>query len=232
MPIELVVFDMAGTTIEDDNHVAAALQSAMKAAGYSITLGEANEVMGYPKPVAIRWLLEQKAGKAVVVDDTIVDHIHNTFVEKMIGFYQDSNTLSQKDGVLDTFRKLKEQGVKVALDTGFTRDIANTIFDKLGWKESEHFDISITSDEVANGRPYPDMIYRAMELLHIPETSKVAKVGDTASDMQQGSAAGCKYVIGITTGAYTAEQLSREQHTHLIRRIPEVLDIVCNNTHS
>jgi len=41
-----------------------------------------------------------------------------------------------------------------------------------------------------------------MKDLNIIDAHEVAKVGDTASDMQEGTSAGCKYVIGITTGAF------------------------------
>lgn len=54
----------------------------------------------------------------------------------------------------------------------------------------------------------------------------MAKVGDTVSDLQEGSAAGCRYVIGITTGAYSAQELSKENHTHLVERLRDVIDIV------
>ena len=50
---------------------------------------------------------------------------------------------------------------KVALDTGFTRAIADVILARLGW-DSTVVDASVASDEVERGRPYPDLIYRAM----------------------------------------------------------------------
>jgi phosphoglycolate phosphatase-like HAD superfamily hydrolase len=73
------------------------------------------------------------------------------------------------------------------------------------------------------------MIYKAMDLLEINSVSEVAKVGDTVSDLQEGNAAGCKYVIGVTSGSYTAEELSKEKHTHLVSHLSEVVDIVSGN---
>jgi len=64
-----------------------------------------------------------------------------------------------------------------------------------------------------------------MEISGVTDVKNVAKIGDTASDMQEGNAAGCGWVIGITTGAFSAEQLAKEEYTHLITKIPEVLSI-------
>jgi phosphoglycolate phosphatase-like HAD superfamily hydrolase len=65
-----------------------------------------------------------------------------------------------------------------------------------------------------------------MKDLNITSADEIAKVGDTVSDLQEGTSAGCKYVIGITTGAYTREALEPENHTHLVDDLLEVVDIV------
>ncbi len=226
MSIKLIVFDLAGTTVEDNQNVAEALQLALEDAGYKVSIKDINVVMGYAKPVAIRLLLEQSTGKHISIEDPLVEKIHQRFIKEIINYYENSENIKEKDDAGKIFRMLKDKGVKVALDTGFSRSIANVIFSRLGWEKDEHYDVSITSDEVENGRPYPDMIYRAMELLEISSTHQVAKVGDTLSDLQEGIAAGCKYVIGITTGSYTEEELKKEKHTHLVSNLRDVVDIV------
>ena len=225
MAIKLVVFDMAGTTVEDNNNVHGALVQGFAANNYSITLADANRVMGIPKPVAIRQLLDEKFAE-VEEKGTLVGKIHAVFLEEMISFYKNDASVKAKEGAEETFAALKAKGIKVCLDTGFSRDITDTILERLNWKGTGIIDHSITSDEVTNGRPYPDMIYKAMQDLHIESAEQIAKVGDTASDMHEGTSAGCKYVIGITTGAFSAEELAKEPHTHLITHLSEVVDIV------
>ena len=110
------------------------------------------------------------------------------------------------------------------MDTGFSRPIADAIIGRLGW--SDLIDASVASDEVERGRPYPDMIFRAMELTNVADVRNVAKVGDTASDMRQGTEAGCSWVVGVTTGAYSAAALQREPHTHLIEQLPELRSVL------
>jgi phosphonatase-like hydrolase len=222
--IRLVVFDMAGTTVEDKDSVQKALQSALKKADVTVDLQETMEVMGYPKPEAIRILLERKMKDVSEVRGELIDRIHRYFVEDMIEYYRTAPEVKEKTGVSQTFRILKENNITVALDTGFSRPIADAIINRLGW--AGKIDLSVTSDEVDNGRPYPDMIYKAMKLSGITDTSRVAKVGDTASDLQQGNKAGCRYVIGVTTGNFSREELQAFEHTHLIDQLPEILEIL------
>ncbi len=226
MSIELVVFDLAGTTVKDNQDVHKVLQKALSQIGVSISLEEANEVMGIPKPVAIRLLLEQK--EIFPITDKLVEEIHDAFVTEMIHFYQYDNSVGEKDGVSETFRKLKEYRIKVAVDTGFDRLITEALLNRLGWVQSALIDCSVTSDEVARGRPHPDMIYRAMTLTKVTDAKSVAKVGDTIFDLQEGNSAGCGLVIGVTSGAFRTEQLEKEKHTHLIAQIPEVVEILKN----
>ena len=68
-----------------------------------------------------------------------------------------------------------------------------------------------------------------MELTHVTDSKCVAKVGDTTSDLLEGNAAGCGWVIGVTTGAYTRSELLKEKHTHLIENVHEVLEIFSLN---
>ena len=223
MSIKLVVFDMAGTTVADDNDVAKVLRQAIAAFGCDVTIDDVNTVMGLPKPVAIQQLLEA-CGKPF--NNALIADIHELFAEKMMAHYRAYPGIAEKAGVRETFRQLKARNIKVGIDTGFSRCIADVVIERLRWRDDNIYDVSITSDEVPQGRPYPDMIYKAMQLTGISDVQEVAKVGDTASDLRQGNAAGCKYVIGVTTGAYSRDELLLEPHTHLIDQLDELLQIV------
>jgi phosphonatase-like hydrolase len=226
MAIKLVVFDMAGTTVEDKDNVHAALISAFKKNELSILREDANKVMGIPKPVAITQLLKNEFGISGTRLNDLVPKIHVAFEDEMIEFYRNDPSVKSKTNAEETFKQLKEKGIIVGIDTGFSRKIADVIINRLGWKKNRLIDLSVTSDEVVNGRPYPDLIFEAMKIAKIKSAIEVAKVGDTISDLQEGNAAGCKFVIGITTGAYTHKQLAKETHTHLIKDLKEVLDII------
>jgi phosphonatase-like hydrolase len=225
---ELIVFDLAGTTVKDNHDVHRALQKALASFGILVSIDDANTVMGMPKPVAIRTLMNLH-GDGREVTEELVQKIHKVFVDEMIHFYEEDPSVGEKDGVSETFRRLKESKLKVAIDTGFDRQITDSILRRLGWEDQHLIDASVTSDEVERGRPYPDLIFKAMELTHVTDSKCVAKVGDTASDLLEGNSAGCGWVIGVTTGAYSRTQLEKEKHTHLIENVHEVLDIFSLN---
>ena len=224
MLTELVVFDMAGTTVKDKNYVGIAFHEAMKSYGYEVAVEEINPIMGYEKPLAIRMMLEKHEIGKDRITDVLVNDIHSEFVERMINFYSTTNEIAPLPDVEETFAALKEDGIKIALNTGFSRDIADVIIGRLGWESK--IDYLIASDEVEHGRPYPDMIRKIMAELDIDSPEKVVKVGDTEVDINEGINAGCKYVIGITTGAFTREELLPYKPTHIIDNISEVLNIV------
>jgi phosphonatase-like hydrolase len=224
MSVQLVVFDLAGTTVKENFDVQRILKNAFAKARLEITIEQANKVMGIPKPVAIRQLLEQL--KHDSINDEIIRTIHADFVTDMIRFYEHDQSVQENAGVTETFKKLKQQGVKVVVDTGFDRPIVDALLNRMGWSANGLIDGSVTSDEVAHGRPYPDLIYRAMEITGVLDVKTVAKVGDTISDLQEGQAAGCGWVIGIASGAFSKSQLALVSHTHLIDQIPEILPIL------
>jgi phosphonatase-like hydrolase len=225
MKVQLAVFDLAGTTVKDERFVHKILQDALKKHEVDVSLNDVNEVMGIPKPTAIQKLLEKRYTGSRLVSLQWVEAIHQYFVKRMIDFYLKDGQVAEKEGVSETFAELKKMGVKIFVDTGFDRDIASPLLKRMGWQEKKLIDGVITSDGDIPGRPFPDMIYRAMKMSGVFFAQHVAKIGDTPSDLQQGTAAGCGWVIGVTTGAFSELQLKFEPHTHLIKEINEVLSI-------
>ncbi len=70
------------------------------------------------------------------------------------------------------------------------------------------------------------MILLAMQEQGITDAQQVLKVGDSIIDIEEGRNAGCRYSIGITTGAHTYEQLASARPDFIINDLIEVLLIV------
>ena len=64
--------------------------------------------------------------------------------------------------VEEVFEELQKRGIKIALNTGFTKVITDAIVNKLGWKTNPLINAVISSDEVQDGRPHSDMIKKIM----------------------------------------------------------------------
>jgi phosphonatase-like hydrolase len=217
MACKLVVFDMAGTTVQDGEGVVnRALRTALAGYGVTVTFDDVNEVMGLPKPDAIRRL---SRGYEVSVAKVYVE-----FENAMVDHYRRSPDVAAISGAEEVFAALRLAGIKVALDTGFARSIVDAIVERLGW--AELLDATVASDEVAHGRPQKDLVLEAMARTGITDVQTVAKVGDTPSDIQEGQAAGCGWVIAVTEGSHTLEQLAPYLPTHIVPNINHIPALV------
>lgn len=204
MITELVVFDIAGTTVRDPGKVADSFLAAFLERGIEVDRESVNHVMGYRKIEAIQMVLEHKN---IGASEFLVRDIHDLFEEKMLSFYMSCHDLSPLPNAETVFKWLHSKGVKVALNTGFTRNITEGILYRLQWKDSPLVDAVICSDEVPEGRPAPFMINELMSRFGIDKPNRVVKVGDTEVDIAEGRNALCGQVISVTTGAYTRAEL-------------------------
>ncbi|MDN3549707.1 HAD hydrolase-like protein [Mucilaginibacter aquaedulcis] len=226
MAIKLVVFDIAGTTVKDDHEVSKAFQAAMKKSGYEVEIAKIDPLMGYEKTLAIRKMLHEHEPDTALITDDLVNTIHKEFVQQMINFYQFEPGIEPLPHVEETLTALRAAGVQVGINTGFSRDIADTIVTRLQWREKGLIDHVVGSDEVELGRPHPYMIQKMMNEGGITDPLEVAKVGDTEVDVREGQNAGCRYVIGVTTGIFSRAELETYNPTHIIDDIAQVIDII------
>jgi len=226
MSVKLVVFDIAGTTVKDDHNVSKAFQAALKKYHYDVPLELINPLMGYEKNEAITQMLQLHETDKDKITGSLVDAIHREFVKQMISFYQFEPGIGPLPNVEETFVALHQMGIKIGINTGFSRDIADTIVHRLQWEERGLIDVVIGSDEVELGRPHPFMIRKIMDDCAIADPLEVVKVGDTEVDVREGQNAGCRYVIGVTTGIFTREELEPYNPTHIIDDIAQVIDII------
>ena len=122
-------------------------------------------------------------------------------------YYREDERVGPVDGAEETFHALRTAGVRVALNTGFSRVVLDEILMRLRWGgPAGPIDATIASDEVARGRPYPDMIDALRARLGGIAYTEVAKVGDTPIDLQEGTMARCGLVVGVLSGAHDREQ--------------------------
>lgn len=213
--IKLVVSDMAGTTVQDNGEVAVAFTAALADHGIEASAAQISAVRGASKREAIATLVAQRYG---VAEPARVEAVYASFKTQLQRvFTRDAKPVA---GAPETFAWLKAHGIKLALNTGFDRDITEILLDALKWRGVA--DTVICGDDVKTGRPAPYMIYHAMEATGTVDVRQVLNVGDTVSDLQAAHNAGVAVSIGVLSGAHKREQLEREPHTHLI---PSVADL-------
>jgi len=221
--IEMVVFDMAGTTVDEDNLVYKTLQRAINERGLNLNLQEVLLIAaGHEKLQAIKNILKVHANNN---DDVLADTIYQRFAIMLEEAYRTMEVLPQKN-TLELFDALHKKNILVVLNTGYNAETAKLLVSKLGWKEGVDYDALITATDVASSRPAPDMIFLAMKRFNIESALEVIKVGDSIIDIEEGKNAGCAMSIGITTGAHTYEQLQSAQPDFIVDDLLELLPLI------
>ena len=201
VPVELVVLDMAGTTVVDDGIVERAFERAARRTGLDTrrpleeSLQYVRDTMGQSKIEVFRHLTggDEDAAQA-----------GNAAFEAAYAELIDEVGVDPIPGASDVIAGLRASGVKVALTTGFSPATRDAVLARLGWE----VDAALSPADIGRGRPAPDLVLAALIATGATSVASVIVVGDTTSDMRSGRNAGAGLVVGVTTGAHTRDQLT------------------------
>jgi phosphonatase-like hydrolase len=219
MQTSMVVFDMAGTTVDENNVVYKTLHAAIVNAGIPVSLDDVLlHGAGKEKLQAIKDVLASQHHET-----THAQEIYNYFIVALENAYQNLE-VTPCSNAETVFALLKKQEIKVVLNTGYNRATATGLLSKLSWIEGEDIDLLVTASDVSNNRPAPDMIDYAIKHFAITDPTTVVKVGDSAIDIEEGKNAGCGKTFGVTTGAQTREQIQVAGPTAVLDDLLEILD--------
>ncbi len=235
--IELVVFDMAGTTVKDNREVEGCFAEACEATGLIVSEERILQLQGYAKREVFQLLWGEQIQDPIELNER-VDFSYGQFCEILENHYL-SHDILPTENCLEVFETLRLNHIKIALTTGFYRKVTNIILSKLGWMDGLNddylktggqtpVDISVTPSEVQAGRPQPFMIQRAMKYLGISDPYRVIKVGDTPVDLQEGYNAKCWRSLAVTNGTHTYQQLANYENDGLLNSLadlPRVLNL-------
>lgn len=213
--LQLVVCDMAGTTVRDEGQVPEAFTAALAEHGVTVTARAIDGLRGASKRQAILELLPETPDRA-----QRAERVYGSFraqLERVFGA-----GVRAVPGAEELFALLRRHGVKVALNTGFDRDTTAILLRALHWSAADVVDAVVCADEVAAGRPAPDLILACMRATGVGDARQVANVGDTVLDLRAGHAAGVRWNVGVLSGAHDRVQLAAEPHTHLLSSVTDL----------
>lgn len=222
--LQAIVFDMAGTTINEDNLVYKTLRHSIQKAGVPVSLEEVLlHGAGKEKLNAIVDILRVSGSEGLPT--LSAKEIHADFLLKLSQAYA-STPIQAFDGVKEIFSFCRENSISVILNTGYNRATAISLLQKLPKEINQLVDLLVTADDVENSRPAPDMILLAMKQLGINDPTTVWKIGDSGIDIEEGQHAACGKSIGITTGAQTREQLMTASPDAVIDHLSELIPMI------
>lgn len=198
--IDLIVYDMAGTTVQEGGVVYKTLQSAMNNDGLNVSSDDMHPWHGAKKEAVIEHFAK-KAGTPEEEIEARILRIGEAFLASIdTAYFSDASPVDHIDGgLMGYFKELKNAGIKIGFDTGYPPEIQKGLIDRLGFDKVA--DAYVSSYQVADGRPYPYMIHHLMERTGVMSVQRVCKVGDSVRDIEEGRNAGCGLVVGVLSGA-------------------------------
>lgn len=212
---KLIVFDMAGTTVHDAGQVPEAFAAALGECGIALSDEQLGAVRGASKREAIAELVARHAGPEW---QGRAEAVYASFVAQLSRAF--ARGIEPITGSRETFDYCRSRGIRIALTTGFDRDVATLLLDALGWRPLA--DAFVCGDDVVRGRPAPYLIFQAMQLAGVDCVHQVGAVGDTVLDLQAGYNAGVALNVGVWSGAHARSKLAAEPHTHLIASVSDL----------
>jgi phosphoglycolate phosphatase len=200
---ELVVLDLAGTTVVDDGVVEKAFATAWdrvrtddNADARESALGYVRATMGQSKIEVFTAILGDPAAAATL----------NAAFEAAYREGVEAGECVAIEGAETAIRALKAAGLHVVFTTGFARGTADAILASLGWTDLA--DLSLTPADAGRGRPAPDLNLTALIRMRTSGVAAMVVVGDTEADAASGVAAGAGLVVGVLTGSRDAQTLT------------------------
>lgn len=203
--LEAVIFDVAGTLLDFGSCAPAGVFVEVFAAeGVAISLAEARGPMGAEKRQHVRELLFSPAIAARFAarrgrqpDETDVDRLYAAFVPAQLACLARYGELVP--GALETCRALRSRGLKLAANTGYSRDMLEVCLAEAR-RQGLELDDAVAASDVPMARPKPAMCLLAAARLAVSDVTACLKVDDTAPGIEEGLAAGMWTVAVAVSG--------------------------------
>jgi HAD superfamily hydrolase (TIGR01549 family) len=184
-----LLFDLDGVLVDSVDAWLAALNTAMKISG--------NRLISKKEFIENYWGFDLNNTISKIGLDKKIVAICNKSYENHI------NKVRLMPEVKETLEKLINY--KKGIITNTPKDRTMQVIDKLNL--GNYFSTIVTSDDVENSKPSPEIIFKACKNLNV-KSEEVVSIGDTLSDVKAGKAAGCT-VIGLNIQAdYKIEKIS------------------------
>ena len=203
--IAAVVFDWAGTTVDHGSLAPVrTLQRVFEGRGIHLPDEVARHDMGIAKRDHIRSLLSEpvvqsawreRYGRADAAADT--EELYQEFIPLQMACLLDFAQLIE--GICPLVATLRSRGVRIGGTTGYTRPMLEAL-EQAARTQGYATDLSLCPEDVGAGRPLPFMCYELAVRLKVAPLSACVKIGDTASDIEEGRQAGMWTIAVLRSG--------------------------------
>ncbi len=200
-PIEAVILDWAGTTLDFGCLAPAVVFVAVfERQGVPITMEEARAPMGAHKRVHIQRITELDAVRrrwqeahGRLPDDGDVEAMFKDFVPLQLDCLSSYSELIP--GTLPAVAELRRRGIKIGSTTGYTTPMVEINLRDAA-RQGYTPDSTVCASDVPAGRPYPYMCLQNAINLGVTTVHACVKVDDTIPGIEEGLNAGM-WTVGL-----------------------------------
>jgi len=234
--LKAVIFDWAGTTVDYGCFAPTGVfVEVFRQKGIEITLPEARGPMGLHKREHIREITkypriidEWKKKHGVKCTDGDIEEMFNNFIPLQLSVLENhSDIIPELPEALNIIRSMD---MKIGSTTGYNNEMME-ILAPLAARQGYIPDSVVCATDVPAGRPAPWMAFRNAENLGIYPMNAIVKIGDTVSDIEEGSNAGM-WSVGVVMSSnemgLTQPEIDELDKADLEKRIIEVRNIFYN----
>ncbi|MBO7585435.1 MAG: HAD-IA family hydrolase [Bacteroidales bacterium] len=193
--MKLAIFDFDGTLGDTTGIILTTMAATFRAMGRQpLSEAQYRSVIGLPL---------EKCFSSLIPLDEAGEAEYAAAYRKMFDELDKKGAVTLYPGVLDTMRKLKDDGMKLAIASSRHRHTLDRYIAELGL--SPLIEMTVGADDVTKAKPNPQPVNIILDALGVP-AAEAAMVGDAPFDILMGRAAGCR-TIAVTYGNGTAEDL-------------------------
>ncbi len=204
-PVQAVIFDWAGTTVDFGSLApVAAFTRLFAAQGIDLSLDEARGPMGTEKREHIRQLCalpriaaawRDRYGESP--DEATIDRLYREFVPLQVAAIRDSAQLIPR--CRDVVAALRGRGIRIGANTGYSRAMLEALAEAAA-DQGYRPDSSVCATEVPRGRPFPHMSLKNAIELEVETLHACVKVDDTVPGIEEGLNAGMWTIAVAVSG--------------------------------
>lgn len=187
--IEAVVFDMDGVIVDSEQVWDDVREQLAKERGGRWHAGAQAAMMGMSSPEWSAYMHDE-----IGLSES-PEEINDEVVRRMLERYR--TELPLIDGAVDAVRRLAA-GFTLGLASSSNRPLIEAVLERAGIADS--FDAVVSSEEVAGGKPAPDVYLEAMRRLGV-EPARAAAVEDSSNGIRAAHAAGMR-VLALPNAHY------------------------------
>jgi beta-phosphoglucomutase len=196
--IRAIIWDLDGVLVDSKDWHYRALNKALALFGYDISPEKHTTAYdGLPTKVKLRKLSEQEG---------LPDFLHSVICNLKQRY---TMQLIERDCVPDapllhSLSRLSHDGLRMAVASNAVRRSVDLLMDRAGLLR--HMEFSLSNEDVARSKPYPDLYSKACELLQCQPAECLA-VEDNVNGVQSAAAAGIHVLQVQSTDEVTYERI-------------------------